>query len=80
MEDVDLELPEDLGRRSMKKAFFGIIFFRCFEYKEISLFLFKNHGIEMSLEMTERHSGRERRRTAVFAGYFESIMAVAFKL
>ena len=40
--------------RTAKKASFGIIFFRGFEYKEIILLLLKNHGIEMSLRTLKR--------------------------
>ncbi|KAK2566452.1 hypothetical protein P5673_009971 [Acropora cervicornis] len=51
LEDGDLELPEE------KKDEEGLIryyFFRGFEYKEIRLFLFKYHGIEMSLSTLKR--------------------------
>ena len=42
---------KDGGIRSLGRRYY---FFRGFEYKEISLFLFKNHGIEMSLSTLKR--------------------------
>ena len=47
-EDGDLGLPEEEEDEAC------IIFLRGFEYKEIRLFLFKNHGIEMSLSTLKR--------------------------
>ena len=48
LEDGDLELPEE------EEGLLRYYFFRGFEYKEIRLFLFKNHGIEMSLSTLKR--------------------------
>ena len=46
LEDGDLELPEE---EEDEEGLIRYYFFRGFAYKENSLFLFKNHGIEMSL-------------------------------
>jgi len=45
-EDGDLEVPEE---EEDEEGLVRHYFFRGFEYKEIRLFLFKNHCIEMSL-------------------------------
>ncbi|XP_078372629.1 uncharacterized protein LOC144656265 [Oculina patagonica] len=50
-EDGDLELPEE---EEDEEGLIRYYFFRGFEYKEIRLFLFKNHGIEMSLSTLKR--------------------------
>ena len=49
-----MRLGNTTSSRTAKKASFGIIFFRGFEYKEIILLLLKNHGIEMSLRTLKR--------------------------
>ena len=46
LEDGDLELPEE---EEDEEGLIRYYFFRGFEYKEICLFLFKNHGIEMKV-------------------------------
>ena len=46
LEDGDLELPEE---KEDEEGLIRYYFFRGFEYKEIRLFLFKNHGIEMKV-------------------------------
>ena len=51
LEDGDLELPEE---EEDEEGLIRYYFFRGFEYKEIRLFLFKNHGIEMSLSTLKR--------------------------
>ena len=51
LEHGDLELPEE---EEDEEGLIRYYFFRGFEYKEISLFLFKNHGIEMSLSTLKR--------------------------
>ena len=51
LEDGDLELPEE---EEDEEGLIRYYFFRGFAYKENSLFLFKNHGIEMSLSTLKR--------------------------
>ena len=50
-ESGDLELPEE---EEDEEGLIRYYFFKGFEYKEIRLFLFKNHGIEMSLSTLKR--------------------------
>ena len=50
-EDGDLEVPEE---EEDEEGLIRYYFFRGFEYKEIRLFLFKNHCIEMSLSTLKR--------------------------
>ena len=45
LEDGDLELPEE---EEDEEGLIRYYFFKGFVYKEIRLFLFKNHGIEMT--------------------------------
>ena len=62
LEDGDSELPEE---EEDEEGLIRYYFFRGFEYKEIRLFLFKNHGIEMSLSTLKRrieHYGLRRQR------------------
>ena len=51
LEDRDLELPEE---EEDEEGVIRYYFSRGFEYKEIRLFLFKNHGIEMNLSTLKR--------------------------
>ena len=50
LEDGDLEIPEEEEDEGLIRYYF----FRGFEYIEIRLFLFKNHGIKMSLSTLKR--------------------------
>ena len=51
LEDGDSEPPEE---EEDEEGLIRYYSFRGFEYKEIRLFLFKNHGIEISLSTLKR--------------------------